>query len=182
MNANGFNDRNSSIVAKEEELFEEQEQFLRFFLVPDTTVLLPVQQLTEVITLPMGTIVPIPHLPPWIMGVYNWRGKVLWMLDIGHLVGLTPWHQQSINSNDYTAIIIESANFSDSNSTEKNILGAVVNRVEEIEWCPINKLQSPPASAVNPSLLPFLQGYWLKDNGEMLVVIDGESIIAAMPQ
>jgi len=169
-------------LAQNEENFEGQEQFLRFFLVPDTTVLLPIAQLTEVVTIPTGTIVPIPHLPPWIMGVYNWRGKILWMLDLGHLVGLTPWYQQQVNSDVYTAIILESAHHSDSSETEKKVLGAVVNRIEEIEWCPVQKLQSPPASTVNPALLPFLQGYWLKDNGEMLVVIDGESIIAAMPQ
>lgn len=181
MSVNVFPNANANLVT-DDKFLADQEQFLRFFLIPDTTILLPIQQVTEVLTIPMGTIVPIPHLPPWIMGVYNWRGKILWMLDLGHLVGLTPWHQQQMNSDTYTAIVMESANVSNTETTEKKVLGAIVNRIEEIEWCPINKLQSPPASAVNPALLPFLQGYWLKDNGEMLVVIDGESIIAAMPQ
>jgi positive phototaxis protein PixI len=182
MSVDTFIHRNVTLSSKKEEIFEDQEQFLRFFLVPDTTLLLPVQQLTEVLTIPIGTIVPIPHLPPWVMGVYNWRGKILWMLDLGHLLGLIPWHQQQINSENYTAIVLESANNSDSESTEKKVLGAIVNRIEEIEWCSVSKLQSPPANTVNSSLLPFLQGYWLKDNGEMLIVIDGEAIIAAMPQ
>ncbi|GBF83604.1 chemotaxis signal transduction protein [Aphanothece sacrum FPU3] len=64
------------------------EQFLRFDLVPDTTLMLPVAQLTEVLTVPLGQIVPIPHMPPWVMGIYNWRGEILWMVDLGHLLGL----------------------------------------------------------------------------------------------
>lgn len=66
------------------------EQFLRFHLLPDTTVLLPIQQLTEVLTIPRSQIVPIFQMPTWVMGAYNWRGEVLWIVDLGYLVGLTP--------------------------------------------------------------------------------------------
>lgn len=51
------------------------QQFLRFHLVPDTTAMLPVQQMTEVLTMGVSEIVPIPQMPGWVMGVYNWRGK-----------------------------------------------------------------------------------------------------------
>ncbi|MEW6496269.1 MAG: chemotaxis protein CheW, partial [Cyanobacteriota bacterium] len=47
------------------------QQFLRFHLVPDTTALLPMEQLIEVLTIPTGQIVPIFQMPPWVMGVYN---------------------------------------------------------------------------------------------------------------
>ena len=61
-------------------------------------------------------------------------------------------------------------------------LGLVVTRVEDIQWCDKNSIQSPPANAVKPSLAQFLQGYWLDNNGNMLLVIDGKAIIDAMPQ
>ncbi|HEY9652883.1 MAG TPA: chemotaxis protein CheW, partial [Coleofasciculaceae cyanobacterium] len=67
------------------------EQFLRFHLLPNTTALLPIEQLTEVLTISRDQVVPIFHMPPWVMGVYNWRGEILWILDLGHLIGLTPW-------------------------------------------------------------------------------------------
>ena len=51
-----------------------------------------------------------------------------------------------------------------------------------MEWCNPDEIQSPPLSAVTPELVPFLRGYWLKSNGEILVVLDGNSIIAGMPQ
>ncbi|MGK7917989.1 MAG: chemotaxis protein CheW [Prochloraceae cyanobacterium] len=158
------------------------EQFLRFHLVPDTNVILPISQLTEVMTIPLGQIIPIPHMPAWVMGVYNWRGEILWMVDIGQLVGLTPWYQQNLNSANYKAIVVKSSGEKSSSSKIANkVLGLVVSQVEDIEWCNPETIQSPPSSGVTPKLASFLRGYWLKPNGEIIVVLDGEAIIAAMP-
>ena len=156
---------------------------MRFHLVPDTTVLLPMEQLTEVLTISNGQIIPIFHMPAWVMGVYNWRGEILWMVDLGHLVGLTPWHQQANTTSVFRAIVLQ-ANSSQAtpNNARTHLLGIVVNRVEDIEWCNPDSIQSPPSSTVTPELAPFLRGYWLKPNGEMLVVMDGQAIIGAMPK
>ncbi|MDJ0601336.1 MAG: chemotaxis protein CheW [Crocosphaera sp.] len=162
---------------------DQLEQFLRFQLVPDTTLLLSVSQLTEVITIPLGQIVPIPQMPAWVMGVYNWRGEILWMIDLGALLGLTPWHQQPQITPIYRSIVLHAGTSSQKVSkTRRQQIGAVVSRVDDIEWCHPNAIQSPPASAVNSSLAPFLRGYWLPPGGEMLVVLDGEAILAAMPK
>ncbi|HAG85438.1 MAG TPA: chemotaxis protein CheW [Cyanobacteria bacterium UBA11162] len=159
------------------------EQFLRFHMMPDTNALLPIPQLTEVLSIPIGQIVPISHMPAWVMGVYNWRGEILWMVDIGHLVGLTPWYQQTTNASAHTAIVLHIRSLQTSSTTIKSqMLGLVVNRIEDIEWCNPDTIQSPPSSPVTPELAPFLRGYWLKATGEMLAVLDGEAIIAAMPK
>lgn len=161
-----------------------QQQFLRFLLLPNTKVMLPVFQVTEVLKIPYGQIVPIPHMPSWVMGVYNWRGEILWMADLGQLVGLTPWYQQSISFSTHKAIVIHSGWAKNSKNTKARgeMLGLVVSEVEDIEWCNPDEIHSPPASAVTPELAPFLRGYWLKSNGEMLITIDGEAIMAAMPK
>lgn len=159
------------------------EQFLRFHLLPDTTALLPIEQLTEVLTIPRNQIVPIFQMPGWVMGAYNWRGEVLWIVDLGHLVGLTPWHQQAISASAYTAIVLQYRPKNTASTNTKNeLLGLVVNRVEDIEWCSPDWIQSPPSASVTPELVPFLRGYWLKQNSEMLVIIDGKAIIASMPK
>jgi positive phototaxis protein PixI len=159
------------------------EQFLRFHLFPHTTALLPIKQLTEVLTIPKNQIVPIFHMPTWVMGVYNWRGEILWMVDLGHLVGLTPWHQQVSNNSAFTALVLQADSQQiTSNNAKSQMLGVVVNRVEDIEWCNPSEIQSPPSSSVTPELVPFLRGYWLKSNGEMLIIIDGKALITAMPK
>lgn len=159
------------------------EQYLRFYLEPNTTALLPIQQLTEVLTISIGQIVPIFNMPAWVMGVYNWRGEILWIIDLNHLVGLTPWYQQNSSTASHTSIVLNVRTHNPQSTTNKSqMLGLVVNRVEDIEWCNPDLIQSPPSSTVTAELVPFLRGYWLKSNGEMLVVLDGKSIMAAMPK
>lgn len=163
------------------------QQFLRFHLMPDTNAMLQVHQMKEVFTIPLAQVVPIPHMPSWVMGVYNWRGEMLWIVDLGHLVGLTPLYQQASNRSDYTVVVIHSTQQLvgkqvSSSRTSRKTLGLVVNRLEDIEWCNSDLIQSPPQSSVTPELVPFLRGYWLKSNGDILVVLDGNSIIAGMPQ
>ncbi len=85
-------------------------------------------------------IVPIPHMPPWVMGVHNWRGEILWMVDLGHLLGLTPLYQHATTHSTYTAIVINGAQQVPSRQRAGNqitgtkMLGLVVNRVEDMEW------------------------------------------------
>lgn len=158
------------------------EQFLRCQLFPDGLVMLPVAQLTEVLKIPVGQITPIPHLPAWVMGVYNWRGEVLWMVDLGHLLGFTPWHQQAISTSSYTAAVLRSTITASAEGGQEQTIGLVVTQVQDIDWCDPAQIQSPPPSAVTPELAPFLRGYWLKTSGEMLACLDATAILAAMPK
>jgi positive phototaxis protein PixI len=157
-------------------------QFLRFYLEPDTAMMLPVAQLTGVLTIPVSQIVPIPDLPNWVMGVYNWRGEVLWMVDFGHLVGLTPWYEQALNPSTYRALVLAGERPAGSRQVSREMLGLVVSRIEGMEWCNPDEIQSPPSSSISPSLVPFLQGYWLEENADMIATLDGEAILAAMPK
>ena len=116
------------------------------------------------------------------MGVYNWRGEILWLIDLGHLVGLTPWHQQIHSTSVYKAIVLQSNSTAAAPNASNSVLGLVVNRVEDIEWCNTDLIQSPPSSTVTPELAPFLRGYWMKSNGDMLVVMEGQAILGAMPK
>lgn len=155
-------------------------QFLRFQLVPDTAALLPVSQLVEVLTIPVGQITPIPQLPAWVMGAYNWRGEALWMVDLAHLIGLTPWDQQGMSAT-YTALVLRVRSLSTLDTNAQNqMIGLVIHRAEMIEWCDSALLQSPSSDVVTPEFMPFLRQYYLKSNGEKLAVLDDEVIVAAI--
>lgn len=155
----------------------DRQQFLKFHLEPDTKIMFPINQLTEVLKIPIGKIIPIPHMHPWVMGVYNWRGEILWMVDLGHLVGLTPWHQIAKSFSYYNAIVLSSSG-EESKKSERKSIGLIVDRVEDIEMCDPSSIQSPPASAVTPELAPFLHGYWVKPNGEVLLSLSGDAILS----
>jgi positive phototaxis protein PixI len=158
-----FNDFSASIP---------EEQFLKFYLEPDTTGMLSLSQLTEVLTIPVNQILPIPHMNPSMMGVYNWRGEILWMVDLGHLVGLTSLSKPNFKTSNYRAMVLQLA--FDNNTQE---IGLVVDRIDDIEWCHPLALESPSTS-INPKLIPFIRGYWIKPEpeSESLVAFDGNAI------
>ncbi len=162
----------------------EENQFLRFGLEPDTKVMLPIEQITEVLKIPVGNIVPIPEMSPWVMGIYNWRGEILWMLDLGHLIGLNSWYETGINVTHYNALVLSKDNYKNAKAKarEKTSLGLIISQVEDIEWCNSDAIQSPPASAISNELAPFLRGYWLKPDGETIWTLNGFAIFSAMSQ
>lgn len=158
------------------------EQFLRLSLPASTTALLPIQQTTEVLPISTEQIVSIPHMPAWVMGVYNWRGEILWMVDLGHLCGLSPWYQQTNSRSTYAAVVLQIYNPNFPTTRLKGQLGLIVNAVETIEWCQPDLIQPLPPAAMNSAIAPFLQGYWWKTDDEMLAILDGTAILQAMPQ
>ncbi len=172
---------NSSALAIAQPSTLEEEQFLRLLLIPNTTVALPIHYLLEVLTLSMHQVVPIPHLPPWVMGVHNWRGEILWMVDLGHLFGLTPWYQQPVNHSEFSAIILQQRDRSSSRSDRTLLLGLVVHEVDDMEWCNSRDIKPLPPTVTTPEMAPFIQGCCWKPDGGMTTIVDGAAIFNAMP-
>lgn len=164
------------------------DQFLHFGLFPDITALLEVQQIAEILTIQESQIVPIPHMPDWVMGVYNWRGEILWLADLGKLIGLPPIYQHGINRTHYSILVLHDdlgkkrGHRQLSQVSGRKLIGLAVAKVEGMEWCNPDHIQSPPGYAVTPELSPYLRGYLIKENGDFKVVLNGMSILTQMPQ
>ena len=172
------------------------ESFLRFYLLSDLSILLSVYQLAEILTLSLGQIVPMFEMPPWVMGVYNWRGEVLWIIDLNHFLGLTPWYQQPDYNSKHTVVVLKSyLQTNSSTATKEAVLGLVVNRVEDMVFCDPESIQPPSDPllfdrvAAMPEIQPFLRGYWQnfagksaeESIGELNLVLEGAAIMRAMP-
>lgn len=158
-----------------------KQQFLRFSLDPEVRVMLPIAQITEVLKIQCGQIVPIPHLPAWVMGVYNWRGEILWMVNLGHLLGRNYWTRRersspvvasTISLKDCSVVVLSPAN--------DIYLGLVVYRVEDIEECELTEVRAI-ANETAAEIAEFASRYWQKSATEMVAVLDGDAIARAMP-
>lgn len=144
---------------------------LQFILDRSLPVLLPAPCVVEILTVSVSQIVPIFQLPPWVMGVYNWRGEVLWMADLNHLLGLTPWYEQEDYGSQHTVIVLRET----SQSKERAIVGLTVNQVQEVVQCTEDGLHSLPAAEMSnvlaeglgnaqvADLQRFLCGFWQLD-------------------
>lgn len=183
-----------------------KQQFLQFYLDSEIRVMLPVAQITEVLKIELARIVPIPQMPPWVMGVYNWRGDILWMVDLGHLLGLNSWYQRGRSSADLVKqrqalksftggrtkfvapaiglgncnVVILSPNKAIPQAEDNIDLGLVVYRVEDLEECDLTEIQST-LDKTAAQIANFASGYWLKPGGEIVSVLDGNAIARAMP-
>jgi positive phototaxis protein PixI len=183
-----------------EEATASGESFLRFYLLSDLPVLLSVYQLAEILTLSLSQIAPMFEMPPWVIGVHNWRGEVLWMIDLNHFLGLTPWYQQPECSSKHTVVILKSHPQTNSSVVQKEaVLGLVVNRVEDMVLCPSDSIQPlsnqplPDRLEAMPEIQPFLRGYWRDSTeksaegsaeepvGEVNLVLEGAAILSTLP-
>lgn len=153
-------------------------KLLKFQIVPSTDALLPLAQFAEVLKVPVTGVIPIPHLPAYVMGVYNWRGTVLWMLDLGLLLGMMPYHKYQGARSLHSALVIERR---DEDSTLHQ-LGLVIHDVIDTVQLDPEALSDVALSNLPKSLTQFLSGYWMNAQGEMLAVLDDEAIFRHMPR
>ena len=156
------------------------EQYLRFRLYPKTIALLPIQYLAEIATVDYSTVIPVPGMPTWISGIYNWRGTILWIADLGYLLGLTPWQDQPTITDTHSIAILRSPD--DSGPLPLNI-GAIVHAVEDINFYDSDTIDTPTTSAEPSPMTAFLQGT-LPDpqTNESLTVLNGAAIFHHLAQ
>lgn len=149
-------------------------QFLKFMLCPGTKAMLPIKQITEILNIQPTQIMPIPQMPAWVMGVYNWRGEILWAIDLPQLLGLDSCYRHQHERSKHTAIVLSP----DREGENKIHLGSIVSEVDGLEYCDPTAIQS---SMDDSHLSSFSQGYWLEPSGEMVLALEGKAIAAAMP-
>lgn len=162
-----------------------EEQLLQLHLDIAYPVLLPVRHLIEIITVPISHVVPMFQMPAWVVGVYNWRGEVLWVIDLNHFLGLTPWYQRQGYAAKHTVVILKNSDLEDDSSTGQTVaLGAVVDQIETMITCQTDELAASPDQALDlaPTLSAFIQGYWQNETQTTHVVLDAAAILKAMPK
>jgi positive phototaxis protein PixI len=145
----------------------QSEQFLSFTLTSNL-VIAPTRQLTEVLTLTPQQIVPIPDLDRSVMGVCNWRGEVLWLVDLNILLNGEPL--PPLQGTHYSVIILHH---------NSQTLGLVVSQVTQMLWCAATEIQSLPSTPQMPQSSPFIQGYWLSPQAETFLALNVPEIFAS---
>jgi positive phototaxis protein PixI len=146
-------------------------QFLSFQLPPDTGAMLPTHQLVEITTLHLSQVVPIPDVSPALLGVCNWRGEVLWLADLGLLLGFEPLYTHSLQKGQVNTIIIQ---------RNGRMLGLGVEQVNQMVWCDRAQIQPAHMTHLSALLTRCLQGYWTDPQNKGYLVLDGEAILNSL--
>jgi positive phototaxis protein PixI len=156
-------------------------QFLSFNLTSELQAMLPTAQLAEIASVDPSQIVPIFELPTAVMGVYNRRGEVLWIVDLAYLLDLEAIVFHNLR-HYYNLLILQ---------RDREQVGLAVRQVGQLILCPdsqILPLSNPEISDKSPlpsipprasaSKLSFcLRGEKRQPDGKRLWVLDGDKIL-----
>jgi positive phototaxis protein PixI len=149
-----------------------QQQFLQFQLQANLLAAIEIDLVTELVNIPSDRIVPMPHLPPAVMGVYNWRGEILWIVDLGRLLGAKNSASRD-RSLQPTMILTSGAIDQDRQSTT---VGLVVDEIAEIEWLDLDLIQSPVPKNIHPEFVNWSSGVWISTTNKNCLKLDGHKI------
>lgn len=139
----------ASLTQLTEELPDQErsrQKFLRFPLGADSG-LLALEQLAEVFKVKVAEILPVPEMPSCVLGLSNWRGNMLWLVDLNHLVE----HPLPQEAWELPTVMVFQSN--------GQALGLVVQSIDDIELHDIEALQPADVGLFPQGLMPFIQGY-----------------------
>ncbi|MDJ0681433.1 MAG: chemotaxis protein CheW [Xenococcaceae cyanobacterium MO_167.B52] len=142
-------------------------QFLSFFLTSDVQAMLPTEELGEIIKIDPSQIVPVFDLSPAIMGVYNHRGEVLWVVDLALLLELEPLYKQNYYQS-YNVLLI--------NKQEK-ILGLAIRQVGHLVLCKKGQIRRITRQETTSKLSSCLVGEKRNTQGNTILALDGDKIV-----
>jgi chemotaxis signal transduction protein len=188
------------------------ENYLSFYLTPQYQALLSTRQLAEIIHLGASEIVPIPEMPAAVAGVCSWQGEVLWLVDLSYWSGATPLLTSALTSSHLTENPRSFDTYDGSHCSVLKVkcqggtLGLLVHQVGQLQSCDVQQIQSlkdpSPLSQLQgvndvnltAKMLPIssngrptirqecIKGIWKNPSGELLPILDLDTIVQHLVQ
>ncbi|MEM9215567.1 MAG: chemotaxis protein CheW [Cyanobacteria bacterium P01_F01_bin.150] len=129
------------------------------------TALLPLEKIQEVLNIFPKSILPVPHTLDFVLGIYNYRGSMLWIVDLNRQLGDQSILTQARLQNTLSTIIL---------CHDDERIGLVVPHVLDIETYALEEFCPPDLALFLPKLHPFIQTY-LPDS--LSPVLDTQALV-----
>ena len=159
---------NSQISQTQANQEPDRQRFLRFPLNSQVDCLLSLAELKGVINVNLTKILPVPEVEEYWLGVINWRGEAVWILDLAKLLNTKKWCEDNIIPKSAVAILI--GNF-------ERTIGMLVKEPNTIEYYDINELLPISSATREVEIGSFLQGYFLDERKQPVMLLDLKSTI-----
>ncbi|MEH1819424.1 MAG: chemotaxis protein CheW [Nostoc sp.] len=137
--------------------------YLKFQLNQQTTAVLSMRHTQEAILVPIESITSMPNMQPCILGLMNWRSRVIWVVDLPRMLNL---ESLDYRLRQYNVIVIQ---------VESLVLGLVVQEIKGTTKFIVDDIHSP-IGQVASSLVPYLCGCVVQEE-EILLVLDAQAIV-----
>ncbi len=147
---------------------ETKQKFLSFSLGVRDTAVIPLGQITEVVQIPLTEICGVPQMPNCVVGIYNWRGEMLWLVDLEEMLGYPPLLQGSNFLSKMMVLVLEH---------EGKYLGILIRQLIDIDWLDTQRMKQPSEEVFYPEMTPFLRGYFINDAEQMIFNLDASAML-----
>ena len=147
------------------------ERFLKFPLNSQINSLLSLSDLRGTIEVCLTEILPVPHIAESWLGIVNWRGEALWILDLACFLGGVHWCRQAKVEDQAMAILIQ---------LKAQTVGLLVRQIHTIESYERTKLLPIPEPMLSQQQHKFFEGYFLDPDGQALMLLDLSSLLTAL--
>jgi positive phototaxis protein PixI len=139
------------------------DSYLKFQLNQETAAVLSLKHTQEAIVVPIDGITSMPNMPSCILGLMNWRSKIIWVVDLPRMLNL-----ESLDNRfrQYNVVVIR---------TESMLMGLVVQEIKGTIRFLSEEIRSP-LGQVASSLVPYLRGC-IEQQQETLLVLDAQAIV-----
>ncbi len=143
-------------------------KYLSFHLGAKDTAGIPVESIIETAPISVSDILPVPEMPGWILGIYNWRGEMLWMVSLEGLLGYQGQNSVIDSTLNPMILVIQ---------TEEKSLGLLIGDVIDIEGIDPSQQRRPTPELFNQEMIPFIEGYTINEAEEILIQLNPQTII-----
>ncbi|MDZ8109872.1 MAG: chemotaxis protein CheW [Nostoc sp. DedQUE12a] len=137
--------------------------YLKFQLNQQTAAVLSMKHTQEAILVPVDSVTSMPNMPTCILGLMNWRSRIIWVVDLPRMLNL---ESLDYRVRQYSAIVIR---------VESLLLGLVVQEIKGTIRFVADEIHSP-IGQVASSLVPYLCGCVVQEK-EILLVLDSQAIV-----
>jgi positive phototaxis protein PixI len=144
------------------------QKFLSFNLGVRDQAVISLEQITEVLRISLTEICGVPQMPNFVLGIYSWRGEMLWLIDLEEMLGFPSLLESSNLLSKMMAIVLEH---------EGKYLGLLVRQLTDIELLDTQQMKIPTPDLFYPAMSPFLQGYFTNGSEQMIFNLDALAII-----
>lgn len=171
ISADPFTDatRSGSTLAVPSTVNLDEKTYLKFRLNAQTPAALAVRAVQEAFILPARQLTAMPDMPAAVLGLTNRRNRVIWVIDLAYLLGLSIF---DVTAQHYSLVLVQVGMIQ---------LGLAVQQIEGMTRLTDEAIQAP-VGQMSVSLLPYLQGCALQQQAqrsEILLILNAEAIVQA---
>jgi chemotaxis signal transduction protein len=128
---------------------ETRQPMLRFPFNSQDNALVPLEQITEIFRVESTDILSVPEMPSCVLGICNWRGEMLWLVDFNDFIGCPSSFQQVQAPVSLLVMVIQ---------VDQQSVGIGVSQVSDVELHELQSLQAAVPGLFPAGLLPLIAG------------------------